>query len=101
MIAALRVTVGTGEKSADGTRLKSRLGDFCNWVRTSRGVFLTQVCWSAAVWGGKEKKKKNMPQSFFIWNSVCYGLRLTVALVLFLFEKLLVLSCCCFLFFSK
>lgn len=58
MIAALRVTVGTGEKSADGTRLKSRLGDFCNWVRTSRGVFLTQVCWSAAVWGGKEKKKK-------------------------------------------
>lgn len=58
MIAALRVTVGTGEKSADGTRLKSRLGDFCNWVRTSRGVFLTQVCWSAAVWGGKEKEKK-------------------------------------------
>lgn len=58
MIAALRVTVGTGEKSADGTRLKSRLGDFCNWVRTSRGVFLTQVCWSAAVWGGKKKKKK-------------------------------------------
>lgn len=58
MIAALRVTVGTGEKSADGTRLKSRLGDFCNWVRTSRGVFLTQVCWSAAVWGGKEKEKE-------------------------------------------
>lgn len=87
MIAALRVTVGTGEKRADGTRLKSRLGDFCNRVRTSRGVFLTRVCWSAAVLGGKRKKerKKNMPQSFFIWNSVCYGLRLTVALVLFLF----------------
>lgn len=86
MIAALRVTVGTGEKRADGTRLKSRLGDFCNGVRTSRGVFLTRVYWSAAVLGGKRKrKKKNMPQSFFIWNSVCYGLRLTVALVLFLF----------------
>lgn len=83
MIAALRVTVGTGEKSADGTRLKSRLGDFCNWVRTSRGVFLTQVCWSAAVWGGERKRKKKKKHAAellhlefsLLWPSIncCFG----------------------------
>lgn len=108
MIAALRVTVGTGEKRADGTRLKSRLGDFCNGVRTSWGVFLTRVCWSAAVLGGERKGKKKHAAELLhlefslLWPSIncCFG-------TFFVLETVLVLSCCCccccffVVFFSK
>lgn len=90
----LRVAVGTsdvGTKLKGGLALSLRLRDVSvgrnTHVRKSQGVFLTRMC-------SVSSSLADVQPSFFIMNSVCYGLLINnVALVLLLFFRKTCLFC--------